>query len=89
MTTSPKRQVSYTHYFNCGIIRKNCLAVGSVQGKRFLGDVSVKIYYVIHMNIKDCIGFSESGNPSIISPIRYVQERNPIRELISTVYDQH
>ena len=58
-------------------------------GKLFQVDVSVEILHVIHMTLKDCIVFSESKHPPIIIPICYVRERNPIRELISTVYDQH
>ena len=41
------------------------------------------------MTLKDCIGFSEGEHPSNISPICNVRERNPIRELISSVYYQH
>ena len=80
---------TYKYYFNCKIMRKNCLSVGWVWGKRFLLDVSVKRLHDIHMTLKDCIGFRESKHPSIISPIRYVQERITIFELISTVYNQH
>ena len=60
-----------------------------VQGKRLKVNVSIERLHVIHMTLKDCIIFSESEGPPIISPIHYVQERNPIHELISTVYEQH
>ena len=86
---NPIQRYPYRYYFNYEIISKNCLAVGWVRVKHFLVDVSVEILHVIHMALKDCIRFSESEHPYIISPIDYVQERNTICELISTVYDQH
>ena len=55
----------------------------------FLLDVSVETLHAIHMTLKDCIGFSKSEHPYILSPISYVRERDTIRELIGTVYDQH
>ena len=86
---NPIQIYPYTYDFNCKIIMKKCLAVGWVQGKLFLLYVSVKRLYTIHITLKDCIRFSESKHPSIISPINYVWERNTISELISTVYNQH
>ena len=76
-------------HYNCDIIRKNCLAVGWVQGKSFLVDVSVEKLDVIYLTLKYCIGFSEREQPSILSQMRYLRARNHIREIIRTVYDQH
>ena len=86
---NPIQIYPYKYYFNWKIIRKNCLAVGWVRGKHFLVYISAERLHVIHVTLKDCIGLSKIEHPSIISPIRYVQERHPIHELISTVYEHH
>ena len=54
---------TYIYYFNCKMIRGDCPAVGWVRGKRFQVDVPIERLHVIHMNLKDCIGFSEREHP--------------------------
>ena len=55
---------------------------------RSLGTGKVFSIRRIRRNIIRNSRFSKREHPSIISPIRYVRELHPIRELISTVYDQ-
>ena len=84
-----KKQIdTYIYYFSCKIIRRNCSAVGWVPRKKFQVDVSVKRLHVIHMTLKDCIGFRKRNIHLVISQIRSVQYRHPICELISTVHNQ-
>ena len=60
-------------------------AIGWVRVNFFQVDVSFIILHIIHTTLKESIGFIEIEYPSIISPILYVWDRHPIRELISTV----
>ena len=53
----------YFYYFSCKIIRKKCPPVGWVRQKRFRVEISIERSHVIHMNLNDCIGFSESEHP--------------------------
>ena len=79
---------TYIYYFTCETIRRNCPSVGWVQEKRFQVDVSIKRLHVNHMNIKDCIIFSESKHTSEHKSNTLRTGSSSHSELTSTVYDQ-